>query len=124
MISQTVLIIDDDEDILLVTESCLQLQGKWQVLTAASGTEGFTIAKQQQPDVILLDLVMPGVDGEATIKMLKNDIMTAEIPVILMTANNSPKQRSLYLGLGAIAIINKPFEPLEISDQISNALGN
>lgn len=94
--SQTVLIIDDDEDILFVAQSCLQLQGKWQVLTASSGTEGFTIAKQQQPDVILLDLIMPGVDGEATMKMLKNDIMTAEIPVILMTAKNSRQERSLY----------------------------
>lgn len=122
--SQTVLIIDDDEDILFVAQSCLQLQGKWQMLTASSGTEGFTIAKQEQPDVILLDLIMPGVDGEATMKMLKNDIMTAEIPVILMTAKNSRQERSLYLELGAIAIINKPFEPLEISAQISNALGN
>ncbi|MGC9526047.1 MAG: response regulator [Limnospira sp.] len=121
--TQTILMIDDEEDILIVTQRCLELEGGWEVMVATSSAEGLELAEQCQPDAILLDVMMPDMDGATTIKRLKANPATASIPVVFLTAKRSPTERDWYLGLGAVAVVGKPFDPLEISRQISDALG-
>jgi len=121
--TKRILIIDDEEDILTVTQRCLELEGGWEVMVASSSAEGLDLAERSQPDAILLDVMMPDMDGAATIGRLKANPATASIPVVFLTAKHSPAERDWCLGLGAVAVVGKPFDPLEISRQISRALG-
>ncbi|MGQ9871688.1 response regulator [Leptodesmis sp.] len=92
------------------------------VLTAGSGTEGLAIAQTQQPDAILLDVVMPEVDGLKTLKLLKNNQATQHIPVILLTATVKVATQREYAQLGAKAVLIKPFDPGILTSQTEAAL--
>ena len=86
MSSKRILIIDDEADIREVAKLSLTLTKQWDVLTASSGKEGGNMASEFQPDAILLDLIMPQLGGLDTLKLLKEDSTTADIPVLLLTA--------------------------------------
>jgi DNA-binding response OmpR family regulator len=86
LLEMKILIIDDDEDIRELTQLTLELQQEWTVFTAASGKAGITIAQQQQLDTILLDVMIPDMDGIATLKELQAYTTTQSIPVILLTS--------------------------------------
>ena len=79
--SKSVLIIDDEEDVKDIAQMGLEMAADWQVITAGTGKEGLGIAEDRQPEVILLDLMMPGWDGKETLKQLKANLNTAAIPV-------------------------------------------
>jgi CheY-like chemotaxis protein len=93
-------------------------------MTASSGKEGLILAQTNQPEVILLDLMMPDWDGKETLKQLKADRNTANIPVILMTAKNQSAIASELTELGLAGIITKPFRPLQLSEQIAKILSS
>ncbi|NJP10417.1 MAG: response regulator [Leptolyngbyaceae cyanobacterium RU_5_1] len=101
----------------------LQMTNCWDVLIAASGEEGVAIAATERPDVILLDAIMPGMDGLATLQRLKEDPKTQDLPVLLLTATMSPTTQQQYVQLGARAVLMKPFDPGTLARQIEQALG-
>jgi len=118
-----VLIVDDEDDIREVARVSLELIGGFTVLMARSGHEGVTVACNEHPDVILLDVMMPDLDGVATYQTLQADNATSAIPVIFLTAKLQASDRRRFAGLGAKSIIAKPFDPLELPLQVKGALG-
>lgn len=122
MTARRVLVIDDEADIREIAKVSLQLTRNWEVVTAATSQEGIAIAADKQPDVILLDVVMPEVDGLATLQLLKQNPVTQAIPVILLTATVKIATRQQYAQLGAKAVMTKPFDPGTLADQIEAAL--
>ena len=107
---QRVLIVDDDEDVRNVTDMAVRHIGKWQTVLAASGEEALEKARSEQPDVILLDVMMPGLDGPSTLAKLRKDPATLAIPVIFLTAKAQPHEISHFMALGAHGVIAKPFQ--------------
>jgi len=118
-----ILVIDDDDDICEVAAMSLETVAGWDVLTADSGAKGVTQAIEMQPDAILLDVMMPGMDGPATFRALRNHPATAQIPVLLLTAKAQNSDRLRFADLGVEAVLLKPFDPMTLSTQIANALG-
>jgi len=121
--SKRILIIDDEEDIREVVQLSLSTVTAWQVLTAGSGKEGLARAATEQPDAILLDVMMPDMDGPTAFRKLQADASTRSIPVILLTASVQASDRQRFADLGVAAMIAKPFDPLKLGGQIAGALG-
>ncbi len=120
--SRSILIIDDEEDVKEIAQMGLEMAADWNVITASSGKEGLRLAQTRQPEVILLDLMMPEWDGKETLKHLKTDSQTATIPVILMTAKTQSAIASELTELDLAGVITKPFRPLELPEQIERIL--
>ena len=118
-----ILIIDDEEDIREVAALSLETVAGWQVITANSGAQGLARAIEHQPDAILLDVMMPGMDGPTTFRELRNHPRTRRIPVLLLTAKVQASDQRRFADLGVEAVLFKPFDPLTLSDQISGVLG-
>lgn len=121
MATRRILIIDDEADIRVIAKASLQITRNWDVIAAASGSEGLTIAQVKQLDAILLDVMMPEMDGLDTLKALKANPATQHIAVILLTATVKVATPQ-YAALGAKAVIVKPFDPGLLADQIETAL--
>jgi CheY-like chemotaxis protein len=118
-----ILVIDDEQRIQEVIQTCLEILVGWEVLTASSGNEGLLIAQTQQPDAILLDVSMPGMDGLATFERLQENPTTQSVPVILLTAKVQPADRERFAQLGIAGVILKPFDPVQLASQVASALG-
>ena len=118
-----ILIIDDDDDIREVAALTLEMVAGWNVLTANSGTHGIQRAQEEKPDAILLDVMMPGMDGPTTFQELQKIPETAKIPVILLTAKVQGADQKRFAGLGVAGVLFKPFDPLTLAQQMSDALG-
>ena len=120
--SKSILIIDDEEDVKEIAQMGLEMAADWTVVTASSGKEGLMLAETSQPDVILLDLMMPGWDGKETLRQLKANLKTVKIPVILMTAKTQSAIAKELTELDLVGVITKPFRPLQLPEQISQIL--
>lgn len=118
-----ILLIEDEDDIREVAQASLELTRGWEVHAASSGREGIERAASLQPDAILLDVMMPDMDGPTTFTHLQERADTRAIPVILLTAKVQAADRSRFDGLGVRAVIAKPFDPMTLADQVANALG-
>ena len=123
MTTKRILVIDDDEDIQDVARVALEVVGGWEVITASSGSEGLSLAATEQPDAILLDVMMPDLDGIATLKQLKANTATQPIPVILLTAKVQSSDRHRFAQLDIIGIIAKPFKTMLLADRVAEILG-
>ncbi|NJR60517.1 MAG: response regulator [Cyanobacteria bacterium CRU_2_1] len=121
--SKYILIVDDEEDVRAIAKLGLEMGAGWNVVTASSGLEALTIAENQRPDAILLDMMMPDMDGRATLQQLKANPATQPIPVILITAKVQQSDRDSFSGLDVAAIFAKPFRPLRLPQQICEVLG-
>ena len=121
--SRVVLIVDDDEHIREVAQVTLEAIAGWTVVTAASGQEGIARALAEQPDAILLDVMMPEMDGPTTVGKLKEGEVTRDIPVVLLTAKVQAEDKRGFMDLGIEGIISKPFDPMTLADEISHTLG-
>ncbi len=117
-----ILIIDDEEAIQTVVQCGLELSAGWIVMTASSGIEGVSLAENEQPDMILLDGMMPEMDGLATFRELQQNPKTRSIPVVFLTAKAQASEKRLFHDTGANGIITKPFNSLELADQITKIL--
>ncbi|HNB14083.1 MAG TPA: response regulator [Candidatus Obscuribacter sp.] len=117
-----VLIIDDEEDFRTVASSCLGLLNGAEVFEAGSGAEGIDLACQEKPDVILLDLCMPGMDGKQTLRNLRERPAASDVPVIFCTTVGMFEQFEEMKTMGALAVITKPFDPLKLYEQINTIL--
>ncbi len=121
--SKYILIIEDQDDIREIVRVSLEAVRGWQVLMARSGKEGLARAGAKLPDAILLDVMMPDMDGPATLQQLRTNPATQSIPVIFLTAKVQSADRRRFANLGVQAVISKPFDPLRLAEQISAALG-
>ena len=108
MAKQKILVVDDEEDILELLRFNLTKEG-FAVVCAASGEEALKVARAEKPDLILLDLLLPGIDGLEVARRLKNDASTKEIPVIMVTAKGEEADIVTGLEVGAEDYITKPF---------------
>ena len=118
-----VLIIDDEDDIREVAALSLEATAGWQTITASSGAEGIAIAMAELPDAILMDVMMPGVDGPTTFRSMQENPALAQIPVLLLTAKVQATDQRRFADLGVRAVLFKPFDPMTLSSQISTVLG-
>jgi two-component system alkaline phosphatase synthesis response regulator PhoP len=116
-----VLIIDDERDIRELASVSLARSADMQVITASSGPEGLRLAREQHPDAILLDLMMPAMDGRATLQALRGETATAKIPVVLMSAASDDAHE--LAPLGAAGVIPKPFDPVTLPARLRSVLG-
>ncbi len=123
MSARRVLIIDDEEDIREVARISLEMVGGWHVLAASSAQEGLAAADREKPDVILLDVMMPHLDGPGTFQKLRANPATCEIPVILMTAKVQAADQRRFQELGVTGVLAKPFDPMKLPAQIAAILG-
>jgi two-component system, OmpR family, alkaline phosphatase synthesis response regulator PhoP len=117
-----ILIIDDEPDIREATQVCLEVSKGWSVTTASSSKEGLARAVSEQPDAILLDVMMPDVDGLATFEQMRANPATHHIPVILLTAKAQPDDYRRFTQLEITAVITKPYDPMTLADQIEKFL--
>jgi CheY-like chemotaxis protein len=122
MNQKRLLIIDDEEAIQIVVKFGIQLAVGWEVLFANGGRSGIEMAAREIPDVILLDVMMPELDGIATFKELQANPITARIPVIFLTAKAQAAERRQFNDLGISGVITKPFNSLDLPDRITKIL--
>jgi CheY-like chemotaxis protein len=122
MISRRVLIIDDEETIQTVVKFGIEMRSGWEVLAASSGAEGIRSAQVEQPDVILLDVMMPDMDGITTFRQLQSNPTTQQIPVIFLTAKAQTAEKRQFSELGVNGVITKPFNSLNLPEQIAQIL--
>ncbi len=118
----TILVVDDDPVIQKLLSVNFEMEG-YRVVCASDGLEGLQRAVSEHPDLILLDVMMPRMDGIAVVRELKSDPATAIIPVILLSAKAQATDVSGGLDAGADEYITKPFDPLELLDKVAALLG-
>jgi CheY-like chemotaxis protein len=121
--SHRILIIDDEDDIREIAAMSLETVAGWEVMVANSGAQGLARAASYRPDAILLDVMMPGMDGPTTFRELRKNPLTAKIPVLFLTAKVQATDRRRFADLDVRGVLVKPFDPLTLSTQIAGALG-
>jgi two-component system alkaline phosphatase synthesis response regulator PhoP len=119
---RTVLIIEDEKLIIVSTQMVLEAAG-FRVESATNGEDGIARAKSQAPDLILLDIMMPGIDGWETLTRLKRDAATANIPVVIFTAREHSRGHQKSAEMGAVDYFRKPFEPDELIELVEKHVG-
>lgn len=117
-----VLLIEDDPDIQQMVQLALKFKGGHQVLVAGNGKEGLALAAQANPDVILLDVMMPEMDGYETCSQLKAQVGTRHIPVVFLSARAQQSEMQKGRELGALGYLIKPFDPMTLASQLENLL--
>ena len=114
-----VLVVDDEPDVLLLCRLNLQQRGH-ELLEAADGSTALALARDQHPDVIVLDLMLPGISGYDVLEALQRDEVTTDIPVLVLTAKSLRADRERSHGLGASAFLTKPFLPNELCELVDS----
>lgn len=117
-----ILLAEDEEDIQRVASLALKRGADCQVILAGDGEECLEMARRERPDVILLDVMMPKLDGFAVCQALKADPEIRDIPVIFLTASAQESQTRRGLAIGAIGYLHKPFDPLQLAQQVKDIL--
>lgn len=113
-----ILIVEDDLDIQTVARIALETVGGFTVETCASGREAIEVAPRFRPDIILLDVMMPEMDGPTTLRHLRADPTVGTTPVAFCTAKAMPAEIEHYRNLGSAGVIAKPFDPMTLADQV------
>ncbi len=110
--------VEDDPDIRAIIKLALSDLGGFDIALYASGLEALEQVEQFQPQLIMLDVMMPGIDGVETLKQLRARTLTEKTPAIFMTAKAQPNEVQQYIQAGAIGVIIKPFDPISLADQV------
>jgi DNA-binding response OmpR family regulator len=116
-----VLVIDDEAPIRLLCRVNLEAEGM-EVSEAEDGAEGLELAREERPDVILLDVMMPGLDGWEVLQRLLDDDRTREIPIVFLTARAELRDRARGLELGGVDYVTKPFNPVELAPLVKDLI--
>jgi DNA-binding response OmpR family regulator len=116
-----VLVVDDEPDVLLLCRLNLEQRGH-EVLEAPNGDEALDLARDGTPDLVVLDLMLPGIDGYQVLQSLRADERTSKIPVLVLTAKSLQADRERSRQLGAAAFLTKPFLPDELCDMVDEVL--
>lgn len=119
--SKQILVVDNEVYIQTVIKIALETVAGWRIRTASSGQEAIDLAIQDHPDGIVLDAMMPDMDGPSTFKKLQENPITQTIPVLLLTARLQDSDREFYQQAGIQHMLAKPFDPLQLADQIRQA---
>jgi CheY-like chemotaxis protein len=114
-----ILYVDDEADIREVAELSLGLNAAWEIKTAASGQEALAQIDAWVPDVVLLDVMMPMMDGPQTLEAIRQSRSGQDLPVIFITARVLATDRSRLMGLGAAGVIAKPFDPMKLATDVA-----
>jgi len=120
---QTILIADDEESLRTLIDTTLEAPGL-RILQAANGEQAAEIARREHPDLILLDWMMPGKTGIEVAEALRQDPVTAEIAIVMLTGRNQERDRLRGLALGIRAYLVKPFSPLQLLECVRDVLGS
>lgn len=115
---QTILYVDDEPDIREVVQMSLGLIADLAVHVCESGERALQMLPQLEPDLVLLDVMMPGMDGPTTLKSMRANPAFAAIPVVFMTAKAMPQEIARFKEMGAVAVIPKPFDPMQLGSQV------
>lgn len=115
---RSVLYVDDEPDICEIVALALALDGTLDVRTCGSGGEAIAAALDSPPDLLLLDVMMPELDGPATLARLRAEPALARVPVVFVTAKSLPSELQRFRALGAADVISKPFEPMQLLAQV------
>jgi CheY-like chemotaxis protein len=123
VVARRILVVDDDEDIREVAQMSLEVVGGWRVTTAADGQQALDQARRDQPDAIVMDVMMPGMDGPTAAVALRADPATTGIPVVLLTASVQAAERAALAELPVAGVLGKPFDPMLLPAELSALLG-
>ena len=115
--------VDDEDHIREIAATSLELVGGWTVVTASSGAEALVKAQSERPDAILLDVMMPEMDGPSVFKALRKGEATRSIPVVLLTAKVQAAERQRFTDLGVDGVLAKPFDPMTLHEEVAAVLG-
>ncbi len=113
-----ILLVEDDPDIRVIVKSALEMLGGYQVRACASGAEALAVVGEFSPQLALLDVMMPELDGPGVMARLRVGPATAALPVIFLTAKTAPQEVERLRALGAAGVLTKPFDPLTLHEQI------
>lgn len=119
----TVLVVDDDDSIREITQMALEVVAGWEVIAVDGGARAIAAAKEHHPDAVLLDLMMPDIDGRATFEALQDDESTRDIPVVLLTAKLQVGGSQEWDDLAVAGVIPKPFSPMTLGDEVAAMVG-
>ena|ERR1700722_2047413 len=117
-----VLLVDDDQNIRFVAQMTLEGLTEWKIVVADSGKAAIEVAPNEKPDLIMLDVMMPEMDGPTTFMKLQEIPSLRNVPVIFMTAKIQTHELENYLKLGAAGVVSKPFDPMTLPDEIAKIL--
>jgi len=117
-----ILLVDDEDDIRTIARIALVDIGGVEAVVASSGKEALQLAITERPDLVLLDVMMPGLDGPSTLALLRAEPATADIPVVFLTAKVQRDEVARFRALGARGVIAKPFDPMTLLDDVLRAL--
>lgn len=115
---KTILYVDDEPDIREVVQMSLSLVEGLDVQVCESGERALAVLPQLKPDLVLLDVMMPGMDGPSTLQKMRTIPAFAKIPVVFMTAKAMPQEVARFRELGAVSVIAKPFDPIQLGNQV------
>jgi CheY-like chemotaxis protein len=120
-VTRRVVLCEDENDIRELVVICLEFAG-WDVTAVPTGADCVMAVRDHAPDAVLLDVMMPGQDGPATLAQLRADPATAEVPVVFLTAKHRAREVEQLVELGAVGVIGKPFDPLGLAREVSALL--
>jgi two-component system OmpR family response regulator len=121
--SQRLLLVDDDDAIRTIASISLERLGGWTIISVSSGQEALQAAQHDGPfDAILMDVMMPGLDGPSTLARIRDSGLAQQVPVVFMTAKVGKAERERLLSLGACGVIAKPFDPMTLHDLLRQIL--
>lgn len=123
MAHKRILIIDDEADIREIAQMSLEAVSDWEISTAYSGKEGLEKALMEQPDAVLLDVMMPEMDGPATFQKFRETLEVSHIPVVMLTAKVQASDRRRFLAMGVKGVLPKPFDPITLPAELAEILG-
>ncbi|MDD3287382.1 MAG: response regulator [Alphaproteobacteria bacterium] len=118
-----IVFIDDEQDIVEITRLCLEMVGNLRVSTFLNGQTALACIDELNPDLIIIDCMMPGMSGSETFLELRKRPAVQNTPIIFMTARVQPSEIKEYLSLGAAGVIPKPFDPMKLTEQIQDIWG-
>src|SRR5690242_17845143 len=118
-----VLVVDDEPDIRTIASFALERFAGWRVTTAASGQDAVRLAAAEPPDAVVLDVMMPGMDGPDTVAALRAEPATREVPVVMLTAKVRAAELDRLAALPISGVLGKPFDPVALAGQLRELLG-
>ncbi|GAA1914036.1 response regulator [Nocardioides marmoribigeumensis] len=118
-----VLVVDDDDSVREITQLSLEAVAGWQVRAAGSGSRALEMLRERRPEVVLLDVMMPGMDGPTTFRAMQADPELRDVPVVLLTAKVRMGSVQPWDDLGVAGVIAKPFDPMSLAHEVSALVG-